>query len=519
MSTLFPYRFIHCSDVHLGTGRQIHPDRYLDFFNVFDEVLQAAIDERVDALMIAGDLFDTKEPDVETLARTIALLKRLKDEHPKIAVLAIEGNHDVRKRAVGVYRNQQGALDVLASAGLLQVLRPEREGGDSLDLEAATYHAPHHDISVVGLGYKREHPEERFNEAIPYIEQKLAKRQVILLQHMMLSHEGMLYHGATHPSTLDKPPAHLIYVGLGHGHSRIHTDHAYHQELFCAPGALEFVHVRNVGKNPATRGYFVVEVNGRKPTIEHRSTQRKRTFVRKSLVLDPSVDTSFDALRARILEIFEASIPEVTDRPICSLQLSGRLGFSAADFRSTVIQRDLRERFGALQILVDRQEVQTLEGERIELEVTDDYTDALHSALEELLEAHGTELGGETSAPLILARLKEAIADPKASDEALRSIEDHLKTHRTRAPVAERELDITGMGTDEMGHAIDSLCASNADTKGLRITLVGTAPLDADGLPQSLDLTTIQDKLGEDVLLVPSAALYTSAASHTGSDA
>ena len=118
MSNLFPYRFIHCSDVHLGTGRQIHPDRYLDFFNVFDEVLQAAIDERVDALLIAGDLFDTKEPDVETLSRTIALLKRLKDAHPDIEVLAIEGHHDIRKRAIGVYRTQQGALDVLASAGL-----------------------------------------------------------------------------------------------------------------------------------------------------------------------------------------------------------------------------------------------------------------------------------------------------------------------------------------------------------------------------------------------------------------
>ncbi len=62
-------RFVHCGDVHLGTGRQIHPKRYDDLFGVFEEVCDAA--SSTDLLLITGDLFDVKEPDVETLARAV----------------------------------------------------------------------------------------------------------------------------------------------------------------------------------------------------------------------------------------------------------------------------------------------------------------------------------------------------------------------------------------------------------------------------------------------------------------
>ena len=497
--------------MHLGTGRQIHPDRYLDFFNVFDEVLQAAIDERVDALLIAGDLFDTKEPDVETLSRTIALLKRLKDTHPTIEVLAIEGNHDIRKRAIGVYRNQQGALDVLASAGLLRVLRPERESGDDgddLDWEAATFHAPHHDVSILGLGYQREHPENRFNDALPYIENELSDRQVIMLQHMMLAPEGMVYHGATHPSSLHQAPSNLKYVGLGHGHSRIVPGHAFHQELFCAPGSLEFIHVRNVGKDPASRGYFLVEMRGKSPTIEHRETTRKRLFLRKNITLDPTQDTSFDGLRERIGATFETGITAGKEAPILSLRLDGRLGFAAADFRSSVIQRDLRERFGALQVLVDRQDVETLTGEQIQLDAADDYTDALQSALEDLLAQSALELGFEEPDPIVLSSLQHAIAEPQTTDEALATIQARFKARRTSPPLNEQELNITDLSLTAIEEAIAQLVAREPSGQLIRLILTGQAPLDEDGLPAALPLERLVEAVPENVILIPSSKLY-----------
>ena len=494
--------------MHLGTGRQIHPDRYLDFFNVFDEVLQAAIDERVDALLIAGDLFDTKEPDVETLARTIALLKRLKDEHPAIQVLAIEGNHDIRKRAVGVYRNEQGALDVLASAGLLRVLRPEQAGDEPLDFAAATYHAPHHSVSVLGLGYQRENPEERYNEALAFIAHDLGNREVILLQHMMLAPEGMLYHGSTHPSRLNEGPSNLKYVGLGHGHSRITPEHTFHRGLFCAPGSLEFIHVRNVGKASSTRGYFVVEMRGNRPTIEHRETVRKRLFVRKKVALDPARDVSFDALRQRLISTFETDVTDPSARPILSVELTGRLGFAAADFRSSSIQRDLRERFDALQVLVDRRSVQALSGETIQLETLDDYTDALGDALRALLTENAIELGLATADPRILQCLQDAIANPDATEEALSTIEERLQATRSESAVINRQLDITGLNPDAIKRSIAELTIQSTSDAALRVTLVGRAPEDEDGIPIALDWERVTGALADRVVVIPCHSLY-----------
>ena len=51
------FRFLHCGDVHLGAGRQIHAERYKDLFRVFEEVTHAATDPTVQALLISGDSF------------------------------------------------------------------------------------------------------------------------------------------------------------------------------------------------------------------------------------------------------------------------------------------------------------------------------------------------------------------------------------------------------------------------------------------------------------------------------
>jgi len=78
------FRFLHCGDVHLGAGRQVHAERYLDLFRVFEEVTEAAHDPDVNALLISGDLFDVKEPDVETLARAVAVFQALRAARPDL---------------------------------------------------------------------------------------------------------------------------------------------------------------------------------------------------------------------------------------------------------------------------------------------------------------------------------------------------------------------------------------------------------------------------------------------------
>jgi len=83
---------LHTSDTHLGF-RQYHLDeRRQDFANAFAEVISAAIEEDVDAVVHAGDLFHTSRPGITPLQTVLTELQRLQDVG--IPFLLIVGNHE-----------------------------------------------------------------------------------------------------------------------------------------------------------------------------------------------------------------------------------------------------------------------------------------------------------------------------------------------------------------------------------------------------------------------------------------
>lgn len=85
-------RLLHTSDTHLGY-RQYHLDeRRQDFANAFHEVISAAIEEDVDAVVHAGDLFHTSRPGITPLQTVLTELQRL--QTAEIPFLLIVGNHE-----------------------------------------------------------------------------------------------------------------------------------------------------------------------------------------------------------------------------------------------------------------------------------------------------------------------------------------------------------------------------------------------------------------------------------------
>jgi exonuclease SbcD len=88
-------KILHVSDTHLG-NRQYRSDiRKRDFANGFDAAIDIALDERVDAVIHTGDLFDDPSPNVPTVNRCLDTIRRLADA--EIPFHAIVGNHE-RKR-------------------------------------------------------------------------------------------------------------------------------------------------------------------------------------------------------------------------------------------------------------------------------------------------------------------------------------------------------------------------------------------------------------------------------------
>lgn len=84
-------RFLHTADWHAGKklGRI---DRTPEFEAVFDEIVGIAKDQKVDAVLVSGDIFDRSIPPLDSLGLVIETFQRLADAGGR--VIAMPGNHD-----------------------------------------------------------------------------------------------------------------------------------------------------------------------------------------------------------------------------------------------------------------------------------------------------------------------------------------------------------------------------------------------------------------------------------------
>src|SRR5688572_1746892 len=83
-------RFLHTADWHVGKklGRI---DRRAEAESVLDELVAIADDQDVDAVLVAGDLFDRAGPPFESMSLVLDALRRLAEGRH---VVALPGNHD-----------------------------------------------------------------------------------------------------------------------------------------------------------------------------------------------------------------------------------------------------------------------------------------------------------------------------------------------------------------------------------------------------------------------------------------
>ena len=135
-------RLLHTADVHLGArhadlGEQAAAQRERQF-RAFTATIDLALTEKVDLVLIAGDLFDSNTQPRRSVERVAAELKRL--ALASIRTVILPGTHDVYDRA-SIYR----AFDVSALAGvtpeseMIVVLTPDRPEIDYPILDVVIY--------------------------------------------------------------------------------------------------------------------------------------------------------------------------------------------------------------------------------------------------------------------------------------------------------------------------------------------------------------------------------------------
>jgi exonuclease SbcD len=203
-------RLLHTADVHLGARHTDLGDRAAmqreRQFAAFVATVDLALAEKVDLVLIAGDLFDSNVQPRRSVERAAAQLKRLVDA--RIRIVIAPGTHDVYDRA-SIYR----AYDFAALAGAV--------GSDLvtvLDPDHPDVHLRALDIVVHGRCFATKRAPISPLAGLDVSKDDRAAWHVGLL-HASIAIEGKTDGDEVVITTDEIAASHLDYLALGHWHS------------------------------------------------------------------------------------------------------------------------------------------------------------------------------------------------------------------------------------------------------------------------------------------------------------
>ena len=205
-------RLIHTADVHLGArhddlGEQASAQRERQFA-AFVATVDLALKEKVDLLLIAGDLFDSNVQPRRSVERVAAELKRLGDS--KIRTVIIPGTHDVYDRA-SVYR----AYDLPAMAGS----SPDDDLVTVLDPDRPFIHIPTCDVVVHGRVFATKRAPHSPLKGLDAAADAAPATWKIGMVHGALAIPGKTDGDEVVITTDEIAASNLDYLALGHWHS------------------------------------------------------------------------------------------------------------------------------------------------------------------------------------------------------------------------------------------------------------------------------------------------------------
>lgn len=203
-------RLLHTADVHLGArhadlGERATAQRERQFA-AFVATVDLAIAEKVDLVLVAGDLFDSNVQPRRSVERVAAQLKRLVEA--RIRTVIAPGTHDVFDRA-SIYRAYDlAALSGAVGSDLVTVLDP-----DHPDVHLKTL-----DVVVHGPCFPTKRAPRSPLAGLDVSKDDRATWHVGLL-HAALAIPGQTDADDVVITTQEIAASQLDYLALGHWHS------------------------------------------------------------------------------------------------------------------------------------------------------------------------------------------------------------------------------------------------------------------------------------------------------------
>ena len=342
-------RFLHISDIHLGYDRYDCKERTKDFFLALQDVIRKyAIAERVDFVVIAGDLFEHRSLQPNILNQAKLCFQELHEAG--IPTIAIEGNHDNRPYGTktswlryladwyGLMLLEPG--DTALGEPIYEPWNPDQKRGGYVDLDCG--------VRVIGsqwYGASAPKAIAQLAEAIQALPTPPA--HTIMLFHHGLEGQIARYQGALrYVDLLPLKQAGVEYLALGH----IHKNYEEQGWIF-NPGSLE---ANNIDETTYTRGAYLVELNSTGIQAELKRDYYQRPALRLKLTTrgQESLEELEESAIALVQQAIQSRKINPSDQPMVELKIEGQVGFDRLELDTRKLQQSLKQLSNALIFLL-----------------------------------------------------------------------------------------------------------------------------------------------------------------------
>lgn len=337
-------RILHTADWHIGQTLRGF-SREHEHRKVFDRLEEIVVERDVDALVIAGDVFDSQNPSGEAQQLFYNTLVRLSRAHPRMAMVIAAGNHDAAGRleaprplleafnirVVGNVRRREGRVE--AARHLVPIT--DASGAIAAHVLAVSYPTAACLPNLRRLDDEGGSPviagvRSLYAELVDTLRGPMDGLPFVLTGHLHVAGgiesegaERRILVGGQHAVPHDVFPAEASYVALGH----LHKAQTVGRDTVRYSGSLIPLSATEL---PYKHGVTLVTLDGNAVLSEHILIDRPVPFVR----LPEAGDMRLSELGDHLIAMDLSSDLQLQERPFVQVRLS-REGLSPG-FREEV---------------------------------------------------------------------------------------------------------------------------------------------------------------------------------------
>ena len=281
-------KFSHISDTHLGLIQYGLEEREQDIYDSFNQAIDISIQDKVDFVIFAGDIFHTPNPSGTAILQMANALKRLKEN--EIESFFVLGEHDIsRVRSTPipyVYHN-------------LEFSKYVGRG------EPVYYK----DVMIVGFDKIRKNEMTGLEEKFLRVESLADKHKghKILVLHQGIT-EVNKFAGEVNSTDL---PKNFTYYAMGHLHDKFLKQYDHLKGPLAYPGSTEIT--TSEGIKETEKGFFKVDIS---------DDEAKPEWIKLDTRPQISVKTEFENIDSAIKELNE-KISGLEKKPIIEIKIHG----------------------------------------------------------------------------------------------------------------------------------------------------------------------------------------------------